>query len=58
MRTRLTRFGTKPKFNGGRDGTLWYFQAWVDVFKKRHDCRLINELARVVGELANLVDKV
>ena len=42
-----------PRFNGGREGQLWYFRSLVDGF--RHAGvrgRLIEELERVVSELA------
>jgi (p)ppGpp synthase/HD superfamily hydrolase len=39
------------RFNGGRDGTLWYYRALVDEFLRRTPNRLIRELELAVKEL-------
>jgi (p)ppGpp synthase/HD superfamily hydrolase len=39
------------RFQGKRDGTLWYYRALVDEFKRKKTNRLIPELERVVSEL-------
>jgi (p)ppGpp synthase/HD superfamily hydrolase len=39
------------RFNGGRDGTLWYYRALVQEFLQRKPNRLIRELELAVGEL-------
>lgn len=39
------------RFNGGRDGTLWYYRAFADVFVRRLPGRLAAELAEVVAQL-------
>lgn len=39
------------RFNGGRDGTLWYYRALLKEFRRRKPNRLVNELERVVTEL-------
>ncbi len=39
------------RFNGKRDGTLWYYRALLKEFRRRQPNRLVNELARVVSEL-------
>jgi (p)ppGpp synthase/HD superfamily hydrolase len=39
------------RFNGKRDGTLWYYRALLKEFRRRKTNRLVNELARVVKEL-------
>lgn len=36
------------RFNGGRDGTLWYYRALVTAFEARGRSALIDELHRVV----------
>ena len=43
------------RFNGGRDGTLWYYRAVVDALRaKQHHAALIDELDRAVSELERL----
>jgi (p)ppGpp synthase/HD superfamily hydrolase len=39
------------RFNGGREGTLWYYQALLKEFRRRKPNRVVNELERVVAEL-------
>jgi (p)ppGpp synthase/HD superfamily hydrolase len=46
------------RFNGGREGTLWYYRALVDEFKKNKPNRLIRELELAVLELEALAQKV
>jgi (p)ppGpp synthase/HD superfamily hydrolase len=40
------------RFAGGREGTLWYYRAVLDVLRARPN-RLVAELERVVGEFEN-----
>ena len=42
------------RFNGGRDGTLWYYRALADAFRAVDDTPLIRELDEVVAELERL----
>ena len=42
------------KFNGGRDGTLWYYQSLVWVFETVDQNFLVDELKRVVEQIENL----
>ena len=42
------------RFNGGRDGTLWYYRAVAD--RLAGDGPVADELGRVVGELESLAD--
>ena len=42
------------RFNGGRDGTLWYYRALVNTFRTVGS-PLVDELDRVVSELERLV---
>ena len=42
------------RFAGGRDGTLWYYRAVLDVLRNGHPNPLIPDLARVVTELEAL----
>jgi (p)ppGpp synthase/HD superfamily hydrolase len=39
------------RFQGKRDGTLWYYRALLDEFRKRDPNPLVNQLERVVNEL-------
>jgi GTP pyrophosphokinase len=39
------------RFNGGREGTLWYYRALVEEFKRGEANRLIRELELAVKEL-------
>jgi (p)ppGpp synthase/HD superfamily hydrolase len=43
-----------PRFNGGKEGTLWYYRALVDAFETAGPNPIIEELDRVVGELERL----
>ena len=42
------------KFEGKKDGTLWYYRALVEAFRKAGTGPLIDELDRVVTELESL----
>ena len=42
------------RFQGRREGTLWYYRALLDEFKRKKPNRLINEFERVVLELEAL----
>lgn len=42
------------RFNGGRDGTLWYYRALADVFLETETGFLAEELERTVVELERL----
>ena len=42
------------KFNGGKDGTLWYYRALIDAFRQAGANELIEELDRVVTETERL----
>lgn len=54
----LRRHGvaTWDRFNGGREGSLWYYRALVDAFRANpaHDPQLVDELDRAVGEMESL----
>lgn len=38
-------------FNGGRDGTLWYYRSLVDALRKQSNDEIVVELATAVAEL-------
>ena len=40
-----------PRFNGGRDGTLWYYRTLRDEFLRRKPTRITRELRLAVNEL-------
>ncbi len=42
------------RFAGGKQGTLWYYQALVEEFRKADDNELVQELARTVQEMVEL----
>lgn len=42
------------RFNGGRDGTLWYYRQLVQIFRERCTSFLVEELDRVVSELERI----
>jgi len=39
------------RFNGGREGTLWYYRALVEAFRSTGNNELFAELDRVVSEI-------
>src|SRR6266850_6313967 len=39
------------RFNGGRDGTLWYYRSLIDAFHQAGGNPIVTELERVVSEL-------
>jgi (p)ppGpp synthase/HD superfamily hydrolase len=43
------------RFNGGKEGTLWYYRALLDVFQERESKGMAYEFARVVHEIEQLV---
>lgn len=51
---RLEGSETFSRFNGGREGTLWYYHALSDAFTGHIPPRLQNQLARAVEEMEAL----
>jgi GTP pyrophosphokinase len=45
------------RFNGGREGTLWYYRALRDEFRRREGNWLIREYERAVRELEALTER-
>ncbi len=43
------------RFNGGKDGTLWYYRTLAKTFREIYPSPLTDELGRVVSELEKLV---
>jgi len=44
------------KFNGGRDGTLWYYSALAQAFRELEEGFMVDELERVVGQIWRLAE--
>jgi (p)ppGpp synthase/HD superfamily hydrolase len=42
------------RFNGGKDGTLWYYRSLITAFRQAGTSELIDELERVVTEIEQL----
>jgi GTP pyrophosphokinase len=45
------------RFNGGREGTLWYYRTLLGEFLQHRPNRLVREFALAVGELETLTRK-
>ena len=45
------------RFNGGKEGTLWYYRALVEAFEAAGSNPVVDELDRVVGEMERLSDR-
>ncbi len=45
------------RFNGGREGTLWYYRALSDEYRRRSPNRITRELEIAIAELERAVDK-
>ena len=45
------------RFNGGKEGTLWYYRALVEAFEAAGSNPVVEELDRVVAEMEHLSDK-
>jgi (p)ppGpp synthase/HD superfamily hydrolase len=45
------------RFNGGKEGALWYYRALVDFFDTQRDLTYVDELHRVVEEIEQLAKK-
>jgi (p)ppGpp synthase/HD superfamily hydrolase len=45
------------RFNGGREGTLWYYRAATDAFREAGVTPLTEELDRVVSEIEQLATR-
>ena len=45
------------RFNGGKEGTLWYYRALVEAFETAGSNPVVEELDRVVAEMEHLSGK-
>jgi (p)ppGpp synthase/HD superfamily hydrolase len=43
------------RFNGGKDGTLWYYRSLLVVFRSRSDSPLVTELGWVLQRIESLI---
>ncbi|MFX1301633.1 MAG: HD domain-containing protein [Promethearchaeota archaeon] len=46
--------GIWDRFNGGKEGTLWYYRALLETFQVSGPALLVEELERVVSEIERL----
>ncbi len=46
---------TWKRFNGGREGTLWYYRSLVEIYQQGEASFMSEELARVVGEFEDFI---
>jgi len=42
------------RFNGGKEGTLWYYHELIEAFRERSSSNLLQELVRVIRELEKI----
>ena len=42
------------RFNGGKEGTLWYYHQLINAFRGRSSSKLLQELVRVIRELEQI----
>ena len=45
------------RFQGGKEGTLWYYQSLIEAFSKTGSTPLVEELKKIVYELQQLVSQ-
>lgn len=55
---RLIQEAVWERFQGGKNGTLWYYRTLLDTFRAIESTPLIDELDRVVTELEEFVHRV
>lgn len=48
---------TWQRFNGGKQGSLWYYRSLVDIFQLDGTSYMVAELTRVVAEIERLADE-
>src|SRR5690606_23580097 len=49
---------TWERFNGGREGSLWYYRSLAEIFLERCPSPMANELEQVVDELEKLSGEI
>lgn len=45
------------RFNGGKEGTLWYYRKLVDIFSRYEETWMYDEFQHTVSEIERLADK-
>jgi len=52
----LRKYGnaTWDRFRGGREGTLWYYRALLEIFEEINDSILVLEFSEIVSEIEDL----
>ena len=45
---------TWKRFNGGREGTLWYYRSLLEVFQEVESSPMVAELGRVLADIENI----
>ena len=51
---RLENPGETTHLYGGKDGTLWYYNKLIEVFRERSTSNLVEELITVIRELEKI----
>lgn len=51
---RICRESVWQRFNGGREGTIWYYKSLANTFQELNGGALANELNRVVSEIERI----
>lgn len=46
------------RFNGGKDGTLWYYQSLMDIFQRKCSSEMAYEFSRLQKEMMELVNSI
>jgi (p)ppGpp synthase/HD superfamily hydrolase len=44
------------KFNGGKNGTIWYYQTLLQIYQDHYSGYMVDELGRVVAEMKALAE--
>lgn len=39
------------RFNGGKEGMLWYYRSLVEIFQERSDSQMVDELKGIISEI-------
>jgi (p)ppGpp synthase/HD superfamily hydrolase len=51
---RLQGGDTWSKFQGGKNGSLWYYQTLLEIYQENYTGFMVDELGRVVAEMIDL----
>ena len=53
---RLDGVDTWDKFNGGKNGTIWYYRTLLRIYQEHYSGFMVDELARVIAEMEELAE--